>query len=246
MHGIDTRHRSTAMSSFEIVRYVHVALGTLALVTFWSAGLARKGSPLHRASGKVYLAAMAVLLLAAVPLTVRVGMAGRTALAAFLGYLLLITGTACWKAWRAIRDKRDWARYAGGTFRALAGANLAGGAAILGLGVLQQQPIFMGFSLVGLLGGRAMLRFARQPPADPRWWLDEHLGATIGNGVATHIAFLAIGLPRLWPALSGSTGQMLAWLGPLVLATIARFWLARRYLPPRPRAVQAAHAASTV
>ena len=235
-------------TTYEALRWIHVALGTVALVTFWSAGLARKGSPVHRASGKVYLAAMAVLLLAAVPMTLRIALSGRTVTATFLAYLLLITATACWKAWRAIRDRRDFAHYTGRTFQRLALANLAGGAAILALGVWVQQPIFMAFSLVGLLGGRAMLRFARQAPADPRWWLGEHFSAMIGNGVATHIAFLAIGLPRLWPVLSGPAGQLLAWIGPLVLATIARYWLTRRYLPPRSRTPEAAHngAAPTV
>ena len=107
-------------TTYEALRWIHVALGTVALVTFWSAGLARKGSPVHRASGKVYLAAMAVLLAVAVPMTWRIGLSGRTVTAAFLAYLLLITATATWKAWRAIRDKRDFARYAGRGFRALA------------------------------------------------------------------------------------------------------------------------------
>ena len=62
--------------------------------------------------------------------------------------------------------------------------------------------------------------------------MEQHLGAMIGCGVATHIAFLLVGLPRLLPALSGSGLQTAAWLSPLVLAAIARRWLGRRFLPP--------------
>lgn len=217
------------MSAWEIVRNVHIALGALALVAFWSAGLARKGSPVHLASGKVYLLAMAVLLVAAVPLTIRLGLRGVTHFAWFLGYLLLITATACWTAWRAIRDRRDWARYTGPVYRVLAALNLAGGVAIAVLGLRLGNPVFMIFSLPGLIGGAAMLRFTRRAPADPRWWLRQHLGAMTANGVATHIAFLSIGLPKLLPMWSGPTLQMLAWVGPLAIATLARVIASRRH-----------------
>ncbi|MBP6596468.1 MAG: hypothetical protein KA196_03035, partial [Arenimonas sp.] len=57
--------------SLQVISYfVHVGLGTLALATFWIAGLSRKGSPTHRLAGKIYLLAMAGLLAATVPLTV--------------------------------------------------------------------------------------------------------------------------------------------------------------------------------
>ena len=55
----------------------------------------------------------------------------------------------------------------------------------------------------------------------------------IGNGVATHIAFLSIGLPKLLPMLSGPVLQNLAWLGPLMLSIIAGIYLNRKYMPVR-------------
>jgi hypothetical protein len=55
----------------------------------------------------------------------------------------------------------------------------------------------------------------------------------LGNGVATHIAFLSIGLPRLLPAMSAPVFQNLAWLGPLVISFVAGTWLTRKYLPKR-------------
>jgi len=97
------------------------------------------------------------------------------------------------------------------------------------------QVIFVAFSLVGLLGGFGMLRFARQAPTNPRWWMQEHLGAMIGNGVATHIAFLGIGLPKILPMLAGPTLQNLSWLAPLAMAVLARIWLGRKYLPAAPQ-----------
>lgn len=215
--------------------FLHVGLGTLALATFWTAGLSRKGSPTHRLAGKIYLLAMSGLLAAAVPLTAL--LAARNPVAgAFLCYLLVITLTSVWTSWRAVQDKRDWARYTGPVYKALMWANLVTGLAIAYLGLFittQMQLIFVAFSSIGILSFVRMWRFSRRAPADPRWPLRQHLGAMLGNGIATHIAFLSIGLPKLMPMLAGPTLQNVAWLGPLVVASLAGIYLTRKYLPKR-------------
>jgi len=223
------------MTLYALTVTLHAGLGTLALATFWLAGLSRKGSPLHRAAGKVYLPTMATLLLAAVPLALaviqRMPVAG-----SFLFYLLLITVTSVWSSWRAVKDKKDWARYTGPVFHALMWANLLGALAIAGVGLFlakHMQLVIVAFSGIGLVGFVQMWRFSRRPPQDPRWWLREHLTAMLGNGVATHIAFLSIGLPKLLPMLAGPTLQKLAWLGPLFLAFLAGAYLTRKFLPKR-------------
>lgn len=232
------------MTAYDIAVFTHVSLGVAALFTYWVAALARKGSVPHKLAGKVYVLAMIGLLIPAFPLSVRVLQHYSVVFGWFLFYLLLITATALWQGWFATRHKRDFAAYAGRGFRRLAWANIVGGAGILGLGAATGQPILLGFSLVGILGGRGMLRLAGTGPAHPRWWMEQHLGAMLGCGVATHIAFLQLGLPRLLPALAGQTMQTLAWLGPLGVAALARLWLGRKYLP-KPVAEVADAAAST-
>lgn len=216
--------------------YTHAGLGVLALATFWIAGLARKGSPVHRAAGRIYLPAMAGLLLAALPLAGSV-LAVRPVAGSFLSYLLVITSTSVWCSWRAVKDKRDWARYTGPVYRGLMWANLASALAIAAVGLSmakQMQLIIVAFSGIGLVGFVQMWRFSRRPPEDPRWWLREHLAAMLANGVATHIAFLGIGLPKVLPMLAGATLMNLAWLGPVVVAFAAGVTLTRKYLPKRP------------
>lgn len=230
------------MSAYQVLLSLHGLLGLVALATFWVAGMSKKGSPLHKRAGKVYLAAMVGLLVPALPLAVRVLTLKSTFGGIFLLYLWVITITSVWVSWRAIRDKRDWARFTGPVYRGLAVLNLASGAVVLALGLFfasQSQLIFIAFSLVGLLGGIGMLRFTRRAPTQPRWWLEEHLGAMIGNGVATHIAFLSIGLPKLLPMLAGPLLQNLAWLAPLAAAVLARIYLGRKFLPA-PAALPAA------
>jgi uncharacterized membrane protein YiaA len=230
------------MTLHTLTYLVHVGLGTLALATFWTAGMSRKGSPIHRLAGKVYLLAMTGLLLAAVPLTAT--LAARNPVAgAFLAYLIIITVTSVWTSWRAVRDKKDWVRFIGPVYRTLMWANLVSGLAIACVGLFittQMQVIFVAFSSIGIIGFVRMWRFSRQAPVDPRWSLRQHLGAMLGNGIATHIAFLTIGLPKLLPFLAGSSLLNLAWLGPLVVASLAGVYLTRKYLPKRRAAAVAA------
>ena len=224
------------MEHYDLVKFLHAGIGTLALTTFWLSGLTRKGSPLHKASGKLYLLAMAGILLSAVPMTVAFYTRQHPVAAAFLAYLLVITATGVWCSWRAIRDKRDWAAYTGPVYKALMALNGISGVAMGYIGLFvttQMQLIITAFSVIGIINAFSMWRFARAPVSDPRWWLKEHFNAMIGNSVATHIAFLSIGLPKLLPMLSGPLLQNLAWLGPLSVSVIAGMYLNRKYVPTR-------------
>ncbi|QSX79146.1 DUF2306 domain-containing protein [Agrilutibacter solisilvae] len=222
------------MTAYQILVASHVAAGTLALATFWSAAALRKGSPLHRRAGQLYLLAMLGIILSGLPLAVVRVVEGHPVTAAFLGYLVVITAGGTWTAWRAVRDKRDVARFTGPVYATLGWLSLLSGAGVLALGLKVGSPLLMGFSSVGLFAGQDMLRKRRDTTrltSRPNWWFVEHYTAMLGNGVATHIAFLGIGLPRLFPAVDGVALHYTAWFGPLVVALAAKLLLDRRYKP---------------
>jgi len=224
------------MSIYSMMVLVHVSLGTLALATFWTAGLSRKGSPLHKLTGKVYLLAMTGLLAAALPMSLKIIAWGKPVIGSFLLYLLVITSTSVWTSWRSIKDKRDWSRFTGTAYKGLMWLNLASGLAIAAVGLFvaqHMQLIMVSFSGIGIFSFVQMWRFSRCAPDEPRWWLRQHLGAMLGNGVATHIAFLSIGLPKILPMLAGPVLQNLAWLGPLAISFVAGTLLRRKYFPNR-------------
>ncbi len=218
------------MTFYSLMLALHIATGSVALVTFWAAAILRKGSRPHIFAGRAYMIAMVAVMITAIPLAVAAFQRGDTVLGTFLLYLVIITGTACWSAWRAVRDKLAVARFAGPVFRSLAWLNVVSGALILALGIWTQHVILMGLSLVGLILGPAMLRFARQASHERRWWLVQHYANILGGGVATHIAFLNIGMTRMLPAEWAGAIAMFAWFGPLIASLIARQWLDRKYL----------------
>jgi hypothetical protein len=216
------------MDLYTVSSKLHFLAGVVALLAFWAAAFLRKGGTGHVWVGRVFLGAMATLLALAVPM-VAIRIADGRASGFFLAYLLLITATSCWGSWRAIRDRRDFARYAGWPLRVLGALNLAGGLAMLAFGIARGEALFIGFALIGVFVGPDLMRMHRRPPTDARWWMREHLNGMTGNAIATHISFLSIGLPKLLPMLSGPVLQNLAWFGPLVLAFAVRWLILRRW-----------------
>ena len=212
----------------------HVIAGTVALLGFWTAAFLRKGSPRHRLVGRAYLLAMVAVVFSGIPLTLQRLADGHTVTASFLAYLLLITATGVWTAWRAIRDKHDPVAFTGPAYRGFAVANLVAGLGVLALGWQAGSPLLMGFSAIGLFAGQDMLRKRARIVGKPLWWRTEHYSAMLGNGVATHIAFLGLGLPRLLPMVDGSALHYVAWFGPLLVALVAKPLLDRRF-SPKPR-----------
>lgn len=233
------------MPAYPLFLTLHIVSGTLALTTFWLAAVVRKGGRSHRRCGQVYLLAMVAVIASGVPLIVQKLLDNHVVGAAFLGYLLVITATGVWSAWRAIRDKHDVARYTGPVYVGFALLSILSGIGALVLGLWVGAPLLIGFSSVGVLGGARMLakrRHREQLAARPRWWIIEHYSAMLGNGIATHIAFLLIGLPRLLPMIDGTWLRYVAWFGPLLVAAIAKVLLDRRWKarPEPSRTVEAA------
>lgn len=208
---------------------VHIAAGSVALITFWVAGLMRKGTPRHRRIGQIYLLAMLGVMLTGLPLVLGLIERGQPIGALFLTYLLVLVGNACWTAWRAIRARHDRAAYFNGMYWFVVGLTAVCGLATIALGTAVGSPLIQVFGSVGVLGGMGAVQSWRRAPTDPKWWLKEHYGSMIGNGVATHIAFFGIGLRNALPFVDPQLQQMLAWFTPLAGALIAAWWLNRTY-----------------
>ena len=222
------------MTAYQILVASHGTVGVLALLAFWSAAFLRKGSGPHRRAGQGYLLAMVGIVVTALPMAAVKYAAGQPVIATFLAYLVVITATGVWGAWRAIRDKHDVARYTGPVYAGFAWLCLLSGMAVFALGVRVGSPLLMGFSVIGLFSGQDMLRKRRnreRVAAQPRWWLVEHYTAMLGNGIATHVAFLAIGLPTLLPTVDGAALHYFAWFGPLVVAVTAKVLVDGRWKP---------------
>jgi hypothetical protein len=217
------------MEHHDIARYLHVGAGTVALVTFWLNAALRKGSGAHRLVGRTYMTAMLVVIVSTLPITARAFLDHKPITGLFLAYLVLITSVAVWSAWRAVRLRHSYAAFVGGPHRAVGWITFLTGVAVVGTGVAVGAPLLIGMGAIGVLVGPGMLRDARRAEPGPRWWLEAHYGGILGAGVATHIAFLNIGLQRLVPGEFSQAAHYAAWFGPVVAAILVGRWLDRRY-----------------
>jgi hypothetical protein len=208
---------------------LHLVAGALALLGFWTAALARKGSRPHVLAGRVHLLAMLGIIVSGIPLVAGFALGGKPVMASFFGFLLLLVSWTCWCGWRAIRDRRHPQRYTSPVYWTLSILVLACGSAVVALGAARGALILVVFGAIGVLAGLDALRVRGRIRGNPRWWLKEHYGAMIGNAVATHVAFMSIGLRALLPGLDGTILTYLAWFGPLSAALAAGWWLDRRY-----------------
>lgn len=219
---------------YKILLSAHGLCGLVALVTFWMAAFAKKGAPLHLRVGKAYMLAMIGIIVTAVPMAAIIGMKGKPGIATFLGYLVVITATGIWMGWRAVKRKRDQAAFRDGSYLWVAVLNLVASAVVFTVGVKMSQTLLMGFSMVGVFTGVQMLVRRARPMTAVRWWMKEHYSAMVGCGVATHIAFLAIGFDRIIRMVGIDPPgwyHLIAWFLPLMLSFVFMAWLNRKYMP---------------
>jgi len=210
----------------------HVTAGVAALLLFWVAALNKKGTLLHRRIGHAYLVSMALIVITGIPLTLHAYLVGNHTAALFLGYLLILVSHSCITSVRAIRLRSDRAAFHGPLHLIATGTLGAAGAAVMVFGWdTRMAVILVPFGAIGIITLVGLIRDMRKPEHPRNWWLKEHYGAMIGNGIATHIAFSQIGLSRLFPG-QGSIATTLGWLLPLVVGLTAIALLDRRYRQP--------------
>jgi hypothetical protein len=227
------------MTLYTLGRTLHVAVGAVTLITFWTAALAPKGSPRHRQAGRIYLLSLIGILATASLMLVARLRAGDFAIASFLTFISIYLGTSAWLAWASIRRRRDVAVLTGVVYRLLASFNIAAGLLMIALFVAKRFPLLLVLSTVGVGQGMVMWRLVRRGPRDERWWLEQHMNGAVVNFGATHDTFLALAVGSLVPVLRAPWPRATIAAVVLSIAMALRIWLGRRYLGRHDRAKEA-------
>jgi hypothetical protein len=182
-------------------------------------------------------ALMAIMVLAA-PLVIRAGMISQNTdlelLAyrlrifwVFLFYLSILSFTTTRHAFAVlkVKDKRNELR----TFSYLSPIVLllVGAPMLFYIGYANSIVLHMVFSVLGFMVGMSMLRYCLKEKAKAREWIIEHITSTIGSGIGAYTAFIAFGGRTLLSDLG--EWQMLFWIAPGVIGSIASAVLCRKY-----------------
>lgn len=211
----------------------HIVLGTLAAVLYWAALGSRKGSPRHKAIGRTFLCLL-VGVLVSVALLLFAG-DRRFAVPVFVqfGYLCLCVATVGTTGYLAIRRRGALETFRGPLFRALGVAAFAGGALLLSIGLIGRLPMPIVFSVIGLLFGGAMIRFAWFTPTPHRnWSLIWHLNAMCFLFNAVHGTALAVIWKMLLAPNAGHEVNVVTQLGTMAVALGLRMYFGARFDAP--------------
>lgn len=237
----------------QLAFYLHVSIGTLALLVFWVPVFTRKGSLDHRRFGRCFAMAMYAvagsgLLMAGMDLLLPFAghplQAGTSADAAaaqaqevrdaalFLLSLSLLVLASTRHGWLVILHKADRAALRTPVHLGLIGLLCLVAAVLLVLGLGMRAPLFIGFAVLELFVAGGMLRYLLRTEITPKQWWIEHLGALIGAGIGAYTAFFVFGGSRLLAQFLTTPYEgfgLVFWFGPGVIGSIATAVLSRQY-----------------
>lgn len=225
-----------------ILVWLHIAFGAVALVLFWVPALARKGGRLHVTAGRYYKSVMytvsvsafiASVIVLADPIGIRrpgevlaaeeaerlAGLYRMSSL--FLLMLSVLVFSSVRHGLLALRERRQPGVLKSPLHRGLIGA-LALLALVVGfLGVRHGQVLLVVFGGLGLSVAWSMFRDSRIDRPSHRQLVVAHLGGLIGSGIGAYTAFFAFGGARLLGDFLPGQWQVIPWVLPAVIGTIA-------------------------
>jgi hypothetical protein len=209
-------------------RYSHMIVGFVGLIVFWIPAVAKKGSPLHIRSGKVFVwcayyvgitALVSCIWVLAGPRSFfnAVGVAESAARSEFiaqirmffaiLGFLASSVIVSLALGVAVLRTKKTpqllATPFLRGMYLAHGGISLA--LAGFGLWNIPSAGIGSGYllcvilGLVGVYDAGDARRFMAQPRPTPMAWWYKHMECMVGCGIGFHTAFFVFGFSRLLP-----------------------------------------------
>lgn len=195
---------------------LHVAGGTVALLSMLPPILSRKGGRLHRRSGWAFVGGMAIVCVTALLLSCIRFFTDSTAIgrefSMLLVYVSVLTGAGIWAGLRVLRAKQRTAR---GPAIDIAWAALLtiSGALAATYGFIAGHTLFIAFSMIGVINGGGQVLYWLRPPTVPMHWRLAHMGNMLGACIAATTAFAIAGGRTI--GLAGDS--LVTWLGPTIV-----------------------------
>ncbi len=211
---------------------LHVGIGSISLLAYWTALLARKGALLHTSAGWISLATLVIVSLSVAPILFTRPGPFDPGWVVQMVYLMTCIFTVSMIGYSAIRYKADPDRFRSPAFRMLGPVLLVLGIVVLVAGVARRDPVAIVLSWVGLVYGPAMIGFSRyKGPLHPRWGVIWHLNAVVGlfnavNGNFMFVAWRSLGLGDSIAVQAGF--QILT----VLIALLLRLWFGARFDAP--------------
>lgn len=197
-----------------IIRYLHIAVGIVVLITFWIPLFVKKGGKLHVLAGRIYVAGMAFALASSAVLCVIRLMEGRVALAILLGFLTLLSSFVLVQGFGFVRVRKFT-----GSFQLIMSVLLVllffGSIGILWYGIPRGGVLHIIFGGIGLGASTASWKMLFKPVEFGKGYVDKHVNNMMISGGAAYTAFIAFGSRTIFGERMDSLG-LLPWVMPTI------------------------------
>jgi len=233
--------------------YLHIAIGSCALLLFWVPVFTRKGNLDHKRFGRyfaycMYAVSFSGIVMSGLDLSFPLAMhaAGlelsneeaasvtrqvrESGLFLFSLSILVLTSTR--HGWLTILHREDRAPLRHPLHVALNGGLLAIGIVLFSVGYGAGTVLFMIFGALQISSGVGNLRYSFRKELRPKEWWIQHLSGLIGSGIGAYTAFAVLGGRTLFEELFSTNFESLAiflWITPGILGTIAIQYSSRYY-----------------
>jgi hypothetical protein len=217
------------LTLFHTLIAIHIAFGSVGLVSFWVPVIGKKGAKNHRKWGKIFWTTIMVAGSVAVclslltlydPLATHPHLVDRGAtfvrgiFGVMMFYLAILTLNLAWYGLETIKNKANHAHNCAGLNLILQPLLILAATACAIEGVLIQQYLMVGMSIIGFATAATNLRFMFTKAPHPKAYLKEHVKAIVGSGISVYTAFFAFGAVRFMPEIALHPGL---WSVPLVV-----------------------------
>jgi len=213
---------------------IHIFAGFTSIIIFWIPIFVKKGSSLHIIVGKVYVILMWIVVISAALLSIENFINGRYIMAAFLGFLSLITANPLWYGIAILKHKKGLSsnyRKKHMYFNLLI---VITGFLLIVYGIIlkgQNEGLLMLiFGVLGISTGRDIYLMYKNHASKSNW-ISEHITGMLTSGIAAYTAFAVFGGANFFRGiLQGSFLQILPWILPGILGGIGINYYKKGYM----------------
>lgn len=217
---------------FKILLFTHIPAGFIGLILFWIPVLAKKGSKLHVQVGKAYVFLMWIVVVTAAIMCCIRAYQGELIVAAFLGFISILTGQPLWYAISIIKHKKDVPMRMLKLKKLLSVVLFFSGLGLLiwGVNLKMEGPaiLLVIFGIIGLTAANDAFGSIQKAKENSNW-LREHIGGMIVTGIASHTAFFAFGGATFFQAFFAGPLIAIPWTAPTIVGTIIIMMTNRKY-----------------
>lgn len=219
-------------TAFDVIRWIHIISGFLALSIFWIPIVTKKGGRTHNRAGWIYVYAMGSVAVTAFLMGLfRLAWdAGADADAIpyswFLMFISVLSAATAWYGLRVLRHKSRKAPHREPADLLFPALLFSSGIGITAYGWVIGFPLLQYFPLLGLFLGGTQLLYWLSTPSAKFHWIVEHIVGMLSCCISTVTAFLVFGAPRL---LGVPIVSLLIWMLPTIVMVPLIIGFTRKY-----------------